>query len=691
MASGASLDVASLFHAVSHDLKMPKDAVAATVGRLNAPRNPVGAMLVGLKTLQIAAVAAAAAPKTPRNAVVTAVVCLLAACGQGRDAGEDGNDQAPVTGLADEVNAAAMPEQAEDRVILWGDTHLHTLNSTDAYESGVANADIDTAFRYAKGFPVVHPRTGLRIRIDEPLDFLVVADHAEMLGMFPRLRDRDPDVLATAGGQELLALFEEGADTAFGALVRLAVDPTDSAIADDLNAPSIRQTSWDAQVDAAERHNDPGTFTALNGWEWSSTPGGLNLHRVVFTPADADTARQFLPFSNFDSIDPKDLWAYLRDVRERTGADFVAIPHNSNLSNGLMFQTVREGGLPFDSDYARERMAWEPVVEITQYKGTSETHPALSPTDEFADFEIRNILLTGAPAMPDPGSYVRSALLQGLSQEADIGVNPFQFGLIGASDSHTGFASVTETDFLGKSGEDLLPEERAAGNLGDVFGGWQVSASGLAAVWADRNDRQAVFDAFKRREVYATTGPRIALRLFAGYDFAPGDEDARDLGMEGYLRGVPMGGVLLPAEDGAAPAFVIAAARDPASALLDRIQVVKGWRDAAGALHERIFDVAWSGQREVGADGNLEPVGDTVDPATSRYTNTIGAAELAAHWRDPEFDPAEAAFYYVRVLEIPTPRHHVSEALALGLDPAALDFATTIQERAFSSPVWYSP
>ena len=593
-------------------------------------------------------------------------------------------------GLSMAEGAPSAAPRDGDRQLLWGDTHVHTRNSSDAYENGGTNADLESAYRFAKGYPVLHPRTGLQVHVGEPLDFIVVADHAEMLGIMPRLAERDPQILATNGGRELYEQFRRSTQAVLSRMVRMDPDaPMDAALAD-VHSPAIRQTSWDAQIAAAERHNEPGKFTALIGWEWSSTPNGLNQHRVVFTPAGGAVARQFLPLSNFDATRPEELWAFLRETRARTGADFIAIPHNANLSNGLMFARTDSTGRPLDASYARERMAWESVVEVTQYKGTSETHPGLSPRDEFAGYEIRNILLTGAPARHEPGSYLRPALLAGLDQEARIGVNPFAFGLIGATDSHSGFSSVEEEAFLGKSGGDLLPSERAAGTLGN-FGSWDISAAGLAGVWADRNDRQSVFEAFRRREVFATTGPRIGLRLFAGYGFVPGDEEARDFGRIGYRKGVPMGGELVGSRDGRGPAFVIRAVKDPRHANLDRVQMIKGWRDSAGRLQEKVFDVAWSGERRIGADGKLPPVGNTVDVSNARWRNTIGAAELTALWRDPEFKADEAAFYYVRVLQIPTPRHHLYDALALGMDPRTLSLPPFIQERAYSSPVWYRP
>ena len=576
------------------------------------------------------------------------------------------------------------------RLLLWGDTHQHTRESADAYENGSNNADLDTAYRFARGLPVKHPRTGAMVRIDQPLDFLVVADHAEMLGIFPRLAEADPDVLASEAGRQLRAAQEKAPESAYLQTLKLKPQDPDTPVITALHAPSILRTSWARQIDAAERHNRPGVFTALIGWEWSSTPFGVNQHRVVFTPAGGETARQFLPFSNYDSMRPEDLWRFLRETRARTGADFVAIPHNSNLSQGQMWTQLDSSGRAFDSAYARERMEWERVVEVTQYKGTSETHPSLSSTDEFAGFEIRDTMFGTEPAIPSPGSYARYGLLEGLATESRIGVNPFAFGLIGSTDSHSGLSSQREDEFHGKSGADRHLPERAGNVLGPM-NAWKVSAGGLAGVWADRNDRQGVFDAFRRREVYGTSGPRIILRVFGGFGFAQADREARDIAAVGYRKGVPMGGELLRASTGKAPALLIQAVKDPAGANLDRVQVIKGWRDAQGVVHQQVINVAWSGARRLRRDGSLPAVGNTVDRQSARYANSIGATELVTLWRDPEFSPGVAAFYYVRVLEIPTPRHQVFDALALGIDPQATGQPDTLQERAWSSPIWYRP
>ena len=581
-----------------------------------------------------------------------------------------------------------------ERQLLWGDTHVHTSNSVDAFMSGAANADIDTAYRFAKGLPVVNPRTGARIRIDRPLDFIVIADHAENLGISMRVVQQDPGILGLPFGQKLRAIFEEKGGRAITSAMMGGQGLTREELARqtaESHLPEVLRAGWEGQIDAAERYNEPGVFTAMIGWEWTSAPNMRNLHRVVFTDAGGDAARKFIPFANWMSDRPEDLWSFMEETKARTGADFVAMPHNANLSDGKMFANVDSDGNPFTAAYAARRAAWEPVTEISQYKGSSETHPGLAPRDEFADFELRNMLLTGVKTEVSPGSYVRSALLLGLAEEQRTGVNPFRLGIIGSTDTHTGFSSTQEDNFLGKLGEDQLPRERLGpSKVQIIFPAAEMSASGLAAAWADANTRRGVFDAFRRREVYGTSGPRIALRLFAGYGFAAGEEKARDFAAVGYRKGVPMGGLLAPAL-GQAPGFLIRAVKDPTTAGLDRIQVVKGWIGADGQTHETIFDVVWSGDRRKRADGTLPAVANTVDVMHARNDNAAGAAELTAFWRDPEFDPARPAFYYVRVLQVPTLRHHVYDALALGIDPRTLAIPATIQERAWSSPVWYRP
>jgi hypothetical protein len=405
-------------------------------------------------------------------------------------------------------------------------------------------------------------------------------------------------------------------------------------------------------------------------------------------------ASQFQPFSLVDSMYPEDLWTWLDETSARTGAEFIAIPHNSNISKGYMFTERTLRGEPYTAELARKRMKWEKVVEVTQIKGDSETHPIVSPEDPFADFETypHYIQQDPPPYDPKPGDYVRSALRLGLVMEAKLGVNPYQFGLIGSTDSHTGMSSAEEANFWGKMARDSIPENKAAYRaVASGPSGWSMSAQGLAAVWAEENTRDAIFAAFQRREVYATTGPRITVRVFGGFGFDPSAADADSVATIGYAGGVPMGGELGTAPQGSAPRFLISVLKDPSGANLDRVQIVKGWTDATGASYERVYDVVWSGDRNRDATGALEAVGNTVDPDTATYTNDIGAARLASVWEDPDFDPGLAAFYYVRVLEIPTPRHSVWDAIALELDPRKIQGPWFIQERAYTSPIWYTP
>ena len=577
--------------------------------------------------------------------------------------------------------------------LLWGDTHLHTSFSADAYVGGNATGDPETAYRWAKGYPVVHPYNRTRVRIGRPLDFLAVTDHAEYAGLALRLFQGDAEVAGTTSGARYVQMIEEGrGGEVFRELVA-TVNLNRPVV--ELNSLGMRRSVWQELISAAERHNQPGRFTALIGWEWSSLPNGANLHRVVLTPQGADVASRFVPFSAFDSDRPEDLWDWLDSTSMRTGADFVAIPHNSNISDGLMFMENDSDGRPITAEYARARMRWEPVVEVTQTKGDSETHPALSPDDEFAEFETYDHLIKmvdvddGIP--PDMvADYVRSGLKRGLRIGQRTRVNPYQFGMIGSTDSHTALSSAEEDNFWGKMGRDSTPENkderRVAGSTG-----WDMSASGLAAVWATENTRDAIIEAIKRREVYATSGTRISLRVFAGWGFEAADANATDLVEIGYRGGVPMGGEISdPPTPDHGPTLLIHALKDPDDANLDRVQVVKGWITRDGSAVERVFDVAWSDHREPGPDGRLPRLRSTVDLDRVTYANSVGAAHLAVTWQDPDFDPARRAFYYVRVLQIETPRNSLYDSVALDRPPVP-GHAATIQERAYSSPIWYAP
>ena len=424
---------------------------------------------------------------------------------------------------------------------------------------------------------------------------------------------------------------------------------------------------------------------------------GKNLHRVVFMPDGGEVASKFIPYSSFDSDKPEDLWAWLEETSERTGASFTAIPHNSNISGGLMFNDVDSEGRPITAEYARTRMKWEQVVEVTQIKGDSETDPILSPNDEFAAFEPfshaidAEALAEGTKAAVGPGDFVRSGLLRGLALEAKVGVNPYKFGMIGSTDAHTGMSSAEEDNFHGKTAFDSTPANRFNSFLGIKGFGADMSAAGMAGVWAETNQRGALFEAFRRKEVYASTGPRIRVRLFGGWGFDDKDAGKKDLVQIGYANGVPMGADLTQAPEGKAPRFLVYAIKDPVGANLDRAQMVKGWLDENGRPQEKVYDIVWSDGRVIGSDGLLRPVGNTVDLETGAYSNAIGDAQLSVVWQDPDFDPTARAFYYLRVLQIPTPRHTLYDAIALGIDPAETGHPSTIQERAYSSPIWYTP
>lgn len=606
--------------------------------------------------------------------------------------------------------ATLAPFASGDTKLLWGDTHLHTSYSFDAFMNNNHTVDPDYAYRFAKGIPVMHPYHRAWMRLEEPLDFLAVSDHAEFIGAMRRiyldgLPREDVGFVESIRNwfftRQIRSVIDDGEGPEFfQGVLPPGADPREVAAArgagagGSLSAPprGMMREAWGEIVDAAEAHYQPGTFTSLIGWEWTSTPGGANLHRVVLTDAGAEQARGFLPVSSGQSPYPDDLWAWLDETSAATGARFLSIPHNSNVSKGLMFPDITLRGEPVDADHARARMRWERIVEVTQIKGDSEAHPLLSPDDEFADFETYPFhLQTDAQEYaPDAGDYARSALRRGLAHGAAVGINPFQFGMIGSTDSHSGLSTAAEDAFGGKMATDSIPERKDDVVISGFATGWTMSASGLAAVWAEENTREAIVEAMHRRETYGTSGPRIGVRFFGGWEFSEADLEAEDVAAAGYGKGVPMGGELVTAPDGAAPRFLAVAHKDPSGANLDRVQIVKGWLDADGATHERVFDVAWSGERQPGADGKLPAVGNTVDLETARYANSIGAATLSTVWEDPSFDAGQPSFYYVRVIEIPTPRHTLYDAVALGRDVP--DYGpSTLQERAYTSPIWYWP
>ena len=598
---------------------------------------------------------------------------------------------------------------ATEKQILWGDTHLHTNRSFDAFTNRNFSVGPDEAYRFARGLPVEHPGHKARVQLETPLDFLVVSDHAEFLGNIRHLYNVGIPTEGMGFFQKLRVWYvqylirdaiKKGEGRAF--FVRQLPEPFDTpqeAISEwDLagsvfpRVPVLEDQAWSDIADAAEANNIPGQFSAILGWEYSLIPGGANLHRVVMTDLDGESAKVFQPFGSDDSLYPEDLWAWLDKTSEETGGNFIAIPHNSNISKGAMFDTITMRNEPIGPEYAEIRRRWEPIVEVTQYKGDSETHPVLSPNDPFADFEDYPYYIQRdwTEYKPQVGDFMRSALIRGMQIEREIGVNPYQFGVIGSTDAHTGLAAAEENNFHGKFATDSMPASKLEGwsdNANSSFG-WAMGAQGLAAVWAEENTRESIMQAMKRRETYATTGPRIGLRFYGGYGL---DATALEASAFPYESSgaVPMGGELHPQES-SAPVFLVHAMADPKSGTLDRIQIVKGWVDEAGEANEQIFDVAWSSPDRMQADGSLRPVPNTVDLETGTWSNDAGAATLTAEWRDPEFDPAVAAFYYVRVLEVPTPRHSLLDKLALGgdVDTRRPD---TVQERAYSSPIWYRP
>jgi len=583
-----------------------------------------------------------------------------------------------------------------DRV-LFGDTHFHTNLSFDAGLIGTT-LDVDAGYRFARGEKVIS-NTGLPVQLIRPLDFLVITDHAELIGLAPMVQNSDPILLADPWGKWLHERFNSGPEgrmEGFGSILEAGTNGINP-----LSSDAATVSIWQNFVEKAETYNAPGQFTAMTGFEWSSTPNGDNLHRVVVFADGADKTSRTVPFSLFDSQDPEDLWRYLAAYEAEIGGRALAIPHNGNVSNGRMFNEKTFDGRPLDLAYAEARSRWEPIIEVTQIKGDGETHPLLSTKDEFADYERWDVSNLDGSAAKKPEmlqyEYARSALKLGLKLGKELGVNPYKFGLAGGTDTHTALATTREENYFGKyamtepsadrHNNEVIPSDNPELR---IFTSQEV-ASGLTAVWARENTRRAIFDAMKRKEVYATTGTRIRVRVFAGWDFEANEVSRPDFTEQGYRRGVPMGGNLTTGPNGAAPTFMVRALRDPDGANLDRIQIIKGWLDADGETHERIYDVAVSGGREIGSDGRAtEPVGNTVDIASASYTNTIGNAWMAAHWVDPDFDPGEQAFYYVRVLEIPTPRWTTYDAAFFEIDLPD-NVPATIQDRAYTSPIWYTP
>jgi len=614
-----------------------------------------------------------------KPAVLMIAVCV-GAIGTAAQAGSD-----------EPYSPYANPKHAQR--VYFGDLHLHTSYSADAGMIGNTLGPAE-AYRFARGEQVT-TSSGLPLRLDRPLDFLAVSDHAENLGLPEAIRRSDPELLKTQKGREWHDLVKQG--EGYKAFIDWAMGVVGTST-DQIKNSAMAEAMWDEITTTAEKYNTPGLFTTLLAFEWTSTPEGNNLHRVVIFRDGADKAGQILPYSLFDSADPEKLWQFLAAYEKRTDGQVLAIPHNSNLSGGLMFAVETMDGKPFDKDYAQRRSHWEPLLEITQIKGDSETHPKLSPKDEFADYgrwDKANIL--GTTLHEDrmfQYEYARAALQLGLKVQEEVGENPFKFGFVGSTDAHTSVSAVAEENYWGKFAANEPSKDRykhfvVKSPLDEKYSSfaWEELGSGLAGIWAKENTREELFDALRRKETFATTGSRITVRFFGGWDFVAKDVWRSDMVDIGYDKGVPMGGDLqTPSSE--APTFMVAAMRDPTGANLDRVQIVKGWVDGAGQLQEKVYNVAVSDGRQIAADGTVPPVGSTADVATATYSNEIGDPELRAVWTDPEFDPALRAVYYARVLEIPRPTWVARDQMYFNMQTP--DEVTKVaQDRAYTSPIWY--
>ena len=590
--------------------------------------------------------------------------------------------------------------------VLWGDTHVHTSNSPDAFSGGNRFTPEET-YRIALGEEFISS-TGLPAKLSRPLDFIVISDHSEALGLIAQVYAGNPALVSDPTLARWSQMIRAGGSQARDAMNEMISGQSNNnlpaAIKDPKIIGPIMKSVWEQYTAAADQYNEPGRFTTIIGYEWTPAPGGDNLHRNVLFRDGKGRADQVLPFSSWNSDDPEKLWAWMESYENNTGGKILAIPHNANLSNGRMFELKTLSGRPLTRDYAERRSRWEPIHELVQIKGASESHPLIAPNDEFigygiAGWDLGNLTLEGKPLSKEmmPTNYVREGLKRGIEQQGALGVNPFKFGVIGSSDVHNAFPSVEEANFFGKfpSQEPAPDRWKQVSSLGKGQGKavrytWQDLAAGYAAVWSTENTREAIWEAFMRKETYATSGTRMIVRFFGGYGYTAADAKSRALADAGYAKGVPMGGDLKAAPAGKSPTFLVAALRDPMGANLDRIQIIKGWVDASGKAQEKIYDVAWSGKRKPRKDGKLPPVGDTVNVATATWTNTIGAPELATVWKDPTFKPSQRAFYYARVIEIPTPRWTAYDQVRFGVKMSK-DVPMKVQERAWTSPIWYSP
>ncbi|MCA6074965.1 DUF3604 domain-containing protein [Fulvivirga sedimenti] len=587
-----------------------------------------------------------------------------------------------------------------DKDVYFGDTHYHTTLSGDAFGGGT-RITAEQALRMAMGEPM-KTSTGQDFQIRRPYDFLVITDHAEGFGVFDEIAAGNDILMADSTAKRWFNLLQGGEEEAKQLAVEIPYALANNKLPEPVTNPEtaipILRSAWQNFTSLIDRYNQPGKFTTIIGYEWTSVPTGNNLHRNIFFRDDKEKVNQILPFSALQSEDPEKLWEFLSSYEEKTGGRVFAIPHNGNISGGLMFNTLDASGNPITAEYAQKRQKWEPMYEITQIKGTGETHPMLSPTDEFANFGIagwdNGNLTLDILETPEQRKYqyARKALIDGLQLEKELGINPYKFGFVGATDTHTGIPSVDDDNWWGKHVSSEKSPKRLMENVKELNGatryGYGYLAGGHTAVWAESNTRESIWDGLASKEAYGTTGTRIKLRVFAGYQFTESDMNRDNYIRYAYDNGLPMGGDLQASQ--IAPKFLIHAMKDPEWANLDRIQVIKGWvKD--GKSYEKIYNVAWSGDRQTDAGGNIPPVGNTVRIEDATYTNEIGAAELKTIWEDPDFDPSVPAFYYVRVLEIPSPTWQLYDIVKYGLTEFPEDVPLVQQERAWSSPIWYDP
>jgi len=592
-----------------------------------------------------------------------------------------------------EDNPAKTADFNEQKNAYFGDLHVHTSWSFDAFIYNV-RTNPDDAYRFGKGDSIAHYTVG-SVQLQRPLDFMAVSDHSEYMGIMKQMIDPKNPLAALDLAKEIRS---EDRATSMGAFAKLGQGIARNEPIPELIKKDIIKNTWERLVASANEHYEPGKFTTFPAYEWTSSPAGAgstkdmlyaaNMHRnVIYKSKNVSD----VPFSSFNSQDPEDLWAWMDKERSK-GIDLLAIPHNGNMSDGLMYDLQTADKKPFTKEYAEARSRNEPINEVVQIKGQSMAHPILAPNDEFADFEV--FAFTFSTSVPPPskpeGSYVRNALQNGLAFEQKLGVNPFKFGLIGSSDGHNSSGAVEEDNYFGKFGSlDGDPKSRIIGDDKRFLRAKYMSAAGLAGVWAEENTRDAIYEALERKETFATSGPRIKVRFFAGWEYNDNSFSTNDWVKNAYQKGVPMGSDLTKTSKNESPSFLVWAVKDAEGANLDRIQVVKGWVDADGKTHEKIFDIVWSDNRELDAKGKLPSVGNSVNGKEATYTNDIGAVTLQSVWKDPEFDAAQSAVYYLRVLEIPTPRWSTYDAKAMGISPPK-DVDKTIQERAWSSPIWYT-